>query len=334
MTFFIAVAAGFVLSLLLPEQDLSRLPGYGLILSTFLAIGLYGLVSGIDLREFRRRRGLIARAATIGVVVKSILTGTALWVIFRTPYAFLYAVIVSQIDPLSVAHVLGRTSRRLSAGGRTILRAWSSFDDPVTVLLAFYVFLPLAVSSAAFSLGGYAVALGANLLFALSIWIVSTRIAGNTMSIVLLITAFMIAVSLNFMLGIALVGLFLRPSLRHLHSLVASCFIIAAVLLGFLLEFQREYVIVGVTLGAFAFMAQAIATRLVAPRLNGVDQLFLSLAQQNGITAVILALVVAQWVPQAVSVIAFAVIATNVLHGGANYLFDQRRRVQLQSEQT
>ncbi|TMR15670.1 hypothetical protein ETD86_26755 [Nonomuraea turkmeniaca] len=46
------------------------------------------------------------------------------------------AVAVAQIDPLSVASVMA--DNRLSDRAKTILGAWSSFDDPVTVILAFY----------------------------------------------------------------------------------------------------------------------------------------------------------------------------------------------------
>ncbi len=52
-------------------------------------------------------------------------------------------IVVAQIDPLSVASIL--RNPKMSIRVKSILAAWSSFDDPITVLLSLYfsiIFIP------------------------------------------------------------------------------------------------------------------------------------------------------------------------------------------------
>ncbi|NUR64455.1 MAG: hypothetical protein HOQ47_01735, partial [Streptomyces sp.] len=55
------------------------------------------------------------------------------------------------------------------------------------------------------------------------------------------------------------------------------------------------------------------------------DRVSLSLSQQNGITAIILALLLEPALPQAVAVIAPAILVVNLLHLGSNALRDRVR---------
>ena len=126
------------------------------------------------------------------------------------------------------------------------------------------------------------------------------------------------------MLGIALIGLFLRPKLEFLPHVVHYCFIIAAFLLGLLIKLEPISILYSVVLGILAWGSQVIVTYLVAPKLSQTDKQFLAFAQYNGITAIILALIFAQWVPSIVSIIAFAIITINSLYYLTNYFLEKR----------
>jgi NhaP-type Na+/H+ or K+/H+ antiporter len=85
-----------------------------------LAVGLYGAIAGIRLDELRASRNLAVKAVTAGVVAKWLLIGGLFWLYFRHPCAFVLGLAVTQIDPLSVAHLLGDSRHPLSArGGRS-----------------------------------------------------------------------------------------------------------------------------------------------------------------------------------------------------------------------
>lgn len=328
MGFYIALFIGFLAVLFIPGLNIRHIPGYELFQYAMLAIGLYGSVVGIELKEFHIHRPLILRAVTFGVIAKSLMTGTVVWLIFGTTEAFLFGIVVAQIDPLAVAKLLEGKSSRFTEGGRTILRAWSSFDDPVTVLLATYVYLPLVVvGQQEFSIWSYVVQLTLNLLLAGVIYCLHRFfIKHHKLELALLLLAFLVAVPFQLMLGMAIIGLFLRPRFDQLATLVHLSFLIAAAILGTLVEITIPYILVGSLVGICAYGAQAVATFLVAPRLNVVDKAFLATAQYNGITAVILALVLSRWIPSIVSVTAVAVIVINVLYYGINHFLEQRLR--------
>lgn len=326
MLLYIALLVGFLLSFFLPQFELRQVNGYQQLLYLLLAIGLYGAVHEIDLEEFHKHKSLILRAITIGVFLKSLLIGGILWVIFQTPYAFLFGIIVAQIDPLSVAHLITTKSSKFSQSGRTILRAWSSFDDPMTVLLALYVYLPLAVGASMFvSPQNYLTQLVVNLLFAGALFVLKSKFQGKQkIELVLLGLAFLIAIVFQLMLSIALIGLFLRPRLSLLPSLVHLSFVIAAVLLGMLITLTQTSIFYGIVLGISGFVVQIVVTPLVAPKLLFVDKLFLAFSQYNGITAIILALIISSVVPQTVSVVAIAVVTINTLYYASNWLLEKR----------
>jgi hypothetical protein len=240
-----------------------------------------------------------------------------------TPLAFLLGMIVAQIDPLSVSYLVDKKGSQFSSAGRTVLRAWSSFDDPMTVLLALYVFLPFALGTA-FDLGTYTTQFGYNLLFAV-VFFTASRFIPSWM---LLLPAFLVAIPFQLMLGIALCGFFIRPPLdRVLPPLITIAYLCAAAILGMLVVFDLELLTLGVLLGVAAFVSQIIATRLVAGELPRSDRMFLSVAQYNGITSVILALVVGAMFSEVITIVAMAVIAINTIYLLTNQYVEKKTRL-------
>ena len=321
MAFYLSLICGVAWAWLtgFVPQDV---PFYEHILYSLLAIGLYGSVYGINIAEFKEYRIIVLKAVTFGVALKGIFIGTILWFVMDTPLAFLLGMIVAQIDPLSVSYLVDKKGSQFSSAGRTVLRAWSSFDDPMTVLLALYLFLPFALGTA-FDLGTYATQLGYNILFAL-VFLVARRFIPAWM---LIISAFIVAIPFQLMLGIALCGLFIRPSLDTvLPKLITAAYLCAAVVLGMLVVFDLELLSLGILLGVAAFVSQIVATRLVAGELPRSDRMFLSVAQYNGITSVILALVVGAMFSEVVTIVAMAVITINTIYFFANQYVEKRTR--------
>jgi len=76
-------------------------------------------------------------------------------------------------------------------------------------------------------------------------------------------------------------------------------------------------------LAAGAVAAQAIVAAALTRGLPREDRVRLSLAQQNGITAVILAILLEARVPGAVGVVAPAIVFINLAHAAGNALADR-----------
>lgn len=233
---------------------------------------------------------------------------------------------------------------RMSKPAQTIMRAWSSFDDPMTVILSLYVpVLIAAVTGAAWEpirgtmqaagISGYAATMGLNLLFAAGMFIFWQLLkrhskATNPFAIVLvavglyslLVGAFSIAVYYFWMLGMAIIGLFMRPPIdKAINFTLHWALSLSAVLLGILLIDGID-VWRGVALGVATYSAQIIVGLLLTRKLPSRDRWHIAFAQQNGITAIILALLFESYYPGTVAIVGPAVLVTNTLHAVANRL--------------
>lgn len=317
---------------------------YLLLVTSLLATGLYASTYGIVLREARQHLTIIVRAVTVGVLCKAVIIGGSLAFLFNDPFFLVLGVAVAQIDPLSVAGLM--KSNRMSAKAKTILASWAAFDDPITVILALYA--PLLVAhitgtnvDSAFnaantgSLLSYGWELGSNVLLAATVlgllfvvrrWLRKTstpslRTVGVAYILLLVSLAFSIAHFL--MLGIALIGLFLRPVGidKYLDQVIAWALRVAAALLGLLL-INGVALGRGIALGIAAYSAQIIVGWLLTRGLPVRDRWHIAFAQQNGITAIILALLFEPLYPGTVAIIAPAIIVINGLHAICNRLLD------------
>ncbi|MEO3789388.1 hypothetical protein ABGB14_04205 [Nonomuraea sp. B10E15] len=295
---------------------------YLLLSSLLLAVGLYGSTHGIDRTEARQHGKLILLAVTVGVLLKAAFIAGVMYLVTGDPRAMILAIAVAQIDPLSVAAVMA--DNRLSSRAKTILGAWSSFDDPVTVILAFY-----AVSLTRPAEGGltlsYLADLGLNALFAAAaygVWRL-IRKAPPLLSYLAAATAVVSAAWSSLMLGVATAGLYLRmPDSRWLARAVTAAFALSAFLMGLLLVGGAN-LMKGMLLGLAAFAAQMLAALVLTHGLPVTDRVHLGLAQQNGITAVILAVAFEREFAGFVGVIAPAIVTVNLIYVVANRIADR-----------
>jgi len=253
---------------------------------------------------------------TIGVLLKMLIIGGLLYLFTGKLTAFLLGLAVAQIDPLSVANLVQGGDHKLSERAQTILGAWSSFDDPMTVLLsiyALYLFLPHTASASLLELSlPFLFSLGQNLAFAGLVFVLS-RWSKDRQSVQLLLLAasFGAAIAFKWMLGIAIIGLFLRPEIKKLPQIISAAFYTALLLLGFLLVNGISWG-AGLILGLGAMLAQGTVGLLLTVGLPFRERLYLAFAQQNGITAMILALLIEKSLPGAVGVVAPAILFINL----------------------
>ncbi|MFJ9630059.1 hypothetical protein ACIRU8_20345 [Streptomyces sp. NPDC101175] len=312
---------------------------YGLLSSGLLAIGLYGSAQGIERPQARSDVYRIVVAITVGVLVKAAFIAGVLWLAYpdHSPYLVL-AVAMAQIDPLSVSAMLA--SRDMSARAKSLLAAWASFDDPVTTVLV--VVLGSMVLENPQSVGAgtqsYAVALLGNLGLLVAAALVWWAVRGpgppsdapssvrRLLQYGALAALLAVATWQFWMLGLALSALFLRPRLGiWLDRATQAALVVATVLLGILLA-KGAYFAVGALLGAATFGAQILVAAVVGLGLSRRDRVSLCLSQQNGITAIILALLLEPRLPEAVAIIAPAILVVNLLHVTSTGVLGRVRR--------
>lgn len=341
---YLFILGGLAVSAIFNFRGVQDEQWYLLTVAVLLATGLYSSTYGISLREARAHVRLILKAITVGVILKSFITGTILSYILQDPFGYILGIIVAQIDPLATAALM--KSNRMSKPAQAILRAWSSFDDPMTVIMSLYVPVAIALLSGMqwepirgtmqdVGIAGYLVETGINLLFAAGIFVLWRLMkkhskATNYFVVALValgmyglfVGALSIAVYYFWMLGIAALGLFMRPPIQKaIDHTLHWALSIAAVLLGILL-INGVNIWTGVALGVAAYLAQIMVGFLLTRQLPGRDRWHIAFAQQNGITAIILALLFESYYPGTVAIVGPAIIVINTIHAIANRVLD------------
>lgn len=323
-----AVGAGWAVAQLSGLQSLTTSTWYFTAATALLAIGLYSSTYGIQLAEVRHHLRIVISAITIGVLAKAALIAVVLWFAFGNPAYLVLAIAVAQIDPLSTA--AAAAGSKLSDRAKSVLAAWASFDDPITMLLTVYL-SALALqamgdpASGALAKGGlfsFGTNVIVNVAFAAAtaaLWWAWTRISSKTTrtvgQIVIVVAALAVAVWQFLMLGVAIVGLFARPRISvWLDRITRLAFVAAAVALGFLLVGGVRPVH-GLVLGVAAFFAQVIVGLLLTGGLARKDRTYIAFAQQNGITAIVLVLLLEPEFPGTAAVVAPGILVINTLHG-------------------
>ncbi|HEX9153642.1 MAG TPA: hypothetical protein VF809_02375 [Candidatus Saccharimonadales bacterium] len=340
MNLYIFILGGLAIASIFNFEGVQNQQWYLLSVATLLAAGLYSSTFGISIVEARSHAKLILKAITVGVLLKAFIIGAGMSLILRSPFGFILGIIVAQIDPLSTASLM--KGNRMSKKARAILGSWASFDDPMTVIMSLYAPMLVAVITGSHwqpirdttqgaGLGGYLIETGINLLFAGGIfvlWRLMKRHSKATNYMViglvavgmygLLIGALSVAVYYFWMLGVAVLGLFMRPAIEDaLSHVVRWALNMSAILLGILL-IDGVNLWVGVALGLFAYSAQIVVGLLLTRKLSYKDRLHISFAQQNGITAIILALLFETYYPGTIAIVAPAIVSINIIHFAAN----------------
>jgi hypothetical protein len=362
-TLFIA-ALGWLCTRIFHVGDLTDSATYVYLATALLAVGLYSSTRGIDLREARNGLRTVLLAVTLGVGAKALLIAGVMYAAFRRPEYLVLGVAVAQIDPLSVAamRMRSRMSARAKAVLLAWASFDDPVTALLTIYLSGLTLSVLHdAPRSGHGTGGTLSSFGAGLLqslvfvaFAFLVWRSLNRFARlrssrpdpsdprlqappqtrrpppdprrrrNALAVVALAGLFSVAVWSFTMLGLALAGLFFRPALgRWVPRLTGAAFLLAVFALGLLLG-PGIHLAQGLVLGIAAFAAQAVVGVLIARRQTREDRVYLALGQQNGITAIILALLLEPDFPGTVGIVAPAILVVNLLNIAANAAWEHR----------
>jgi len=320
---------------------------YSVVASLLLCIGLFMAVFGIDRQEARREWKVVTVAVTVGVLCKyALIFGGLYLAMWQWQYAVL-SMAMAQIDPLSVAALAGDS--RMTTRTKTVLAMWASFDDPMTAL-ATPVIVTIVGSLADTHITGSSITgatvYGVIVLCVATLALVCLRYRRGKLLADLLkehhhkagaITAVVTGTATRLYSMPAIAGLVFRPAWldkgKRVDVITNSALCGATFLLGILLADGVDWR-GGMLLGVATFCSQIVVAWLVlwiAAKLPGNtgepfskrDAWHLALAQQNGITAIVLALNLEPQIPGAIASISLAIVTVNLLHFVANWSYDR-----------
>jgi hypothetical protein len=344
----VAALAGVGAAHLFHITAIENSTSYGLFVTALLGLGLYGSTYGIAIAEFRSQLRTLVVAVTLGVVAKAALVFGVMYWIFRQPDSVVLGIVVAQIDPLAVAAV--RAKSRMSESAKALLAAWSSFDDPITVLFTVYVtvfVLGDRGGGVGAGLGSFGLNLLWNLLLAGAIYLgwlaargvrrrhsdsrrggeIRHELAVRALPLFAMVCVGAVAVWFSLLLALALIGMFFRPRLgRGLDRLIQAATVLATFAVGLAVVGGIEPT-KALVLGGAAYVAQIVVGLLLTmPRRWRGDRARLALAQQNGMTAIVLALMLEPRFPGTIGIVAPAIVVVYVLHALCNGLLDRLDR--------
>lgn len=305
-----------------------------------IAIGLYINVASIEIDSFKKELKQITAVLVFGVPIKIILPGLALaWLSpNNAKIAFLCSTVIAQIDPIVAAQSFKNI--KFKKRSETILRAWSSFDDPVTVLFAFYIFLPISQGSSFNFIEYFFIHILIEVLFIGVIYFVYNKLLQTwykrfkdkiITNINKFIIGFVFVYSLlaSSFLAPAAVGLFIRPfkpSSTNKVLTVIACF--SAIMIG---AFAANSIInwqAGLILATSMLIAHAIATYFLIKE-SASSKLKLMFSHQNGMTAILLTIgleVSGQGMSNLLSITLPAIILIAFSYLCSNYIIERRRK--------
>lgn len=353
----LAGIAGFgtLLAWLFDWRGLEHSLPYIIVASALLCFGLYMAVYGIDRTEAKRHWRVVTIAITFGVLAKYLIIFASAFMLTQDWKYAVLGMAVAQIDPLSVAAL--ENDSRMKPRTRTILAMWASFDDPMTALATPFI-LGLAASKVNQELAageGWVDILVDILPFVLALVIVGFVALRGRMSkknparlwqkiensdkhktgIIGIIGA--ATTTLRLYSAAALTGWFVRPKWlggRVGELALSTALYGATFLLGILLAGGVD-VRGGFILGIATYGSQILVAWLVVwfavlaskkegeHKLSKRDTWHLALAQQNGITAIVLALNLEPFISGAVAAVSLAIVVVNLLNFAVNWGFDR-----------
>ncbi|MDJ0618832.1 MAG: hypothetical protein QNJ63_19175 [Calothrix sp. MO_192.B10] len=313
------------------------------IMYATIAVGLYINIVSIDTTIFKSNLDSIFKVIFLGVPLKIILPGFLLAYLSPSvaPIAYLCATVIAQIDPIAAAHSLDYSN--ISKKSETILRAWSSFDDPITVLFAFYIFRPI-ILLVDFNFNEYLFRIVRDITTCFIVYFIYKQIYRKyskklpipikykikfkifleTITIIGIIIYSILSAS--FLLPAA-IGLFIRPfAAEKLTKINSAIFYFSVIILGLLsanlsLDWNSGLILAFSTF----FLAQVLVTLLFL-KDSTESKTRVMFGHQNGMTAMLLTVAIevsgSEKTAQLLSVTLPAIICIAIFYFASNYILD------------
>ncbi len=317
--------------------DARNIPFLQEIMYASIAVGLYINVLGIDRSILKGCLDSIAKVIFVGVPLKILIPGFLLSILSPQIRAtsYLCATVIAQIDPIAAGKSL--ECSKISSKSATILRAWSSFDDPITVLFAFYIFLP-ALLLENFNFAEYFISyILKDIIICFLVYQIYTIYQQKIIikyrqkliidTILIILTILYSIIFKSFLLP-ATIGLFIRPFESEIFTRITSgIFLLSALILGLMSANVKLYWYSGFILAvATFFVAQIIVTQIfIKDSMNSKARVMFG--HQNGMTAMLLTIAIemsaSQETNNLLSVTLPAIIWIALFYFGSNYILDR-----------
>jgi len=289
--------------------NVSETPYFYEIMDLFLVIVLFTNTERISVHFRKKHKNKPIILATLGVVFKILVLGAFLYALTGSYISFLIASIISQIDPVSTYKNIKQ--KYIGAKVKDLILFESAFDDPVSVLLTFYVFLPL-------TLGVYSSAVNYVSMIAVNLILIAVLVLLHKLKFMdelLVIISILAGFYFRAFLFVAVAGLIVKdifePQLDFLSQLI---YYLVFPAIGIIASLQSLNIIAGAVIAfLMVFIVRSLEILLIFRcQFKKYDFYELILSEERGITTVLLCLAV-QVYHNVIPVIVPALILINAI---------------------
>jgi len=288
ITPFIFMTIGALITLLTPFSPLNYINEIVIIGSLFLATALFANVQSVDRDFLQKYKKQSIIAVSVGLLFKAVLLGGILYFITSDIRFFLIGALISQIDP-GLTNWANRILGQKDDTAKLSL-VESTFDDPISTLLTIYIALPFVLGKS-LDLNLYFFMLIVNFIF-VAIFLFEKRRAKIESSF-LSSTAIVVGGLLNVFLGVALSGLLFRMKSELFDEPVRLITFASYITVGFFIPLAGLNILYGLLLAAvLVLLVRPLEVFIFFKDLKLKDKIRLSLAEQKGITTVLLLLLI------------------------------------------
>lgn len=306
-------------------------PGFHLVTSILLSIGLYLATTGVSRSWFRVDLRRVITAVLLGVAVKAAFVSLVSSLVVDLTVALSLGLVFSQVDPLATSSTL--EARPISDRGRTLLQAWASFDDPTTTVLAVALIYFLRPSAVIYTpierLVRQEVAwvwMSLVVVFALTLllWLFQGRQIRDYQILLLLPVSLALVALLEAYFVAAVLGILLRPSVveRNAERLVLAISAVSVLAVGTVAGGSERWLL-GLALGLLAVLVHAIVSVPISRGYESYDRWSIAVGHQSGLTALVLTLAFEDRGIEVAAIAAPGILATLLLHQGIDAAFER-----------
>lgn len=268
----------------------ATIPYFHQVINAFLLIVLFTNTQKINLKSLKKNGNKPLILVTIGLLFKIFGLGALLYLITGNIYSFLLAGVISQIDPVNTFSNVKK--KLITKNIKDLVLFESSFDDPMTILLTFYLILPLTIGINN-SIINYLFNLFINVCLALIVWLVLKLTKSNIVKKVLAVFSLIIAFFYDAFFFIAIAGLLIKNVFeKELSKLSTIIYYTIFPLMGMIICFSSFDVITGILIALILLLIVRPAEIIIFFRKNFDKNELLQLifCEEKGITATLIAL--------------------------------------------
>lgn len=292
------------------KYDFLSMPYFTLISNIFLSIALVSNAQKISLDYLKKNIKKSMKIISFGFFFKTSLFALILFLLTKDLKSLILAPVLSQIDPISTFKNV--KNKFISKKSQNLILFESNFDDPLSILIVFYLALPLILNIQT-SIFNYFFGIILNFLIFFIVNFFIKKLKKDIFTKIIIILSIFFASIFNYFLFIALLGLFSKKVLeKELNNMMPIIYYFVFISLGLIASQYGLMIIYGLIAAFSLFFSRFFEIFLLFKSKKMNENFELIFSEEKGITSILIALSVSSQI-NIISLVLSSIIIINSL---------------------